>query len=83
MTTPVPTRFSDDEIKLIDSMVDAGVAENRSAVVRLAVARLGDVERRRETGRQIVDAYLAVPPTADEDGWAMASTIALLAGATE
>src|SRR5690606_3598789 len=31
-TTPIPTRFSDEELALIDALVQEGVGESRSAV---------------------------------------------------
>ena len=37
MTTPVPTRFSDEELALIDDLVAQGVAESRSALIRQAI----------------------------------------------
>jgi hypothetical protein len=34
MTTPVPTRFSDEELAMIVRLVDDGIAVSRSAVIR-------------------------------------------------
>jgi Arc/MetJ-type ribon-helix-helix transcriptional regulator len=77
MTTPVPTRFSDEEIEVIDRLVERGVGLNRSEVIRLAVERLADAIRRAETGARIADSYRERPQDADEDALAMASAIAL------
>lgn len=77
MTTPVPTRFSDDELAIIDALVSAGVAENRSAVIRKGVRHLADSVRRAEVGRTIAASYLARPQSADDDELAMASAMAL------
>jgi len=77
MTTPVPTRFSDDEIELIDELVAAGVGENRSAVIRRAVAHLADAARRASTGAAIANSYRQRPQTAGDDELAMASALAL------
>jgi Arc/MetJ-type ribon-helix-helix transcriptional regulator len=61
MTTPIPTRFSDEEVAMLDELVGDGVALNRSAVVRHAVRRLADEERRRRIGEQIAASYREVP----------------------
>jgi Arc/MetJ-type ribon-helix-helix transcriptional regulator len=57
MTTPVPTRFSPEEIKQLDELVAAGVGDSRSAVVRLAVGRLADAVRRAASGASIAESY--------------------------
>lgn len=77
MTTPVPTRFTDVELATIDQLVADGVAENRSAVVRLAVHRLADAESRARIGAAIAASYRALPQSEDEDESAMANAIAL------
>ena len=46
MSTPVPTRFTDDELALIDQLVAEGVGDNRSAVIRRGVLHLADSVRR-------------------------------------
>lgn len=78
MTTPVPTRFSDDELELIDRLVEAGVGENRSAVVRRAVHHLAEARRRSEIGAAIVASYRDQPQSAEDDDLAMASALALI-----
>ncbi len=77
MTTPVPTRFSDREIALLDELVAAGVGDNRSAVVRRAVAHLADEVRRTRTGAAIADSYRSTPQSAEDDDLALANAIAL------
>jgi Arc/MetJ-type ribon-helix-helix transcriptional regulator len=77
MTTPVPTRFSDDEIALLDALVEQGVGENRSAVIRRSVHHLADAVRRAGVGSAIAESYRAHPQTVDDDELAMASAIAL------
>lgn len=77
MTTPVPTRFSDDELAIIDALVDEGVGESRSAVIRQSVHHLADSVRRAKVGRTIAESYRKHPQTADDDDLAMASAIAL------
>ena len=77
MTTPVPTRFSDEEIELLDELVAAGIGETRSAVVREAVVRLADAVRRAEDGAAIAASYQESPQSADEDQLALANAIAM------
>lgn len=77
MTTPVPTRFSDEELALIDELVAEGVGESRSAVIRRAVMYLADAVRRAQVGATIADSYRQRPQTAEDDELAMASAIAL------
>jgi len=77
MTTPVPTRFSHEEIALLDELVAAGVGDNRSAVVRRAVAHLADAVQRARTGAAIADSYRGEPQSAGDDALAMANALAL------
>lgn len=77
MTTPVPTRFSDDELALIDELVDEGVGESRSAVIRQGVYQLADSVRRAKVGRVIAASYRSHPQTEGDDELAMASAVAL------
>lgn len=77
MTTPVPTRFIDDELALIDELVHGGVGESRSAVIRQGVHHLADSVRRARVGAAIAESYREHPQTPDDDELAMASAIAL------
>lgn len=77
MTTPVPTRFSDEELALIDELVDEGVGESRSAVIRQGVHHLADAVRRANVGAAIATSYRLLPQTVDDDELAMASAIAM------
>ena len=77
MTTPVPTRFSDHELALLDRLVGEGVGENRSAVVRRAVAELSEARRRIGIGSEIVESYQRIPQSVDDDDFAIASANAL------
>jgi Arc/MetJ-type ribon-helix-helix transcriptional regulator len=77
MTTPVPTRFSPDEIELLDELVAAGVGDSRSAVVRQAVVRLADAVRRGERGASIAASYREYPQSAEDDDLALANAIAM------
>jgi Arc/MetJ-type ribon-helix-helix transcriptional regulator len=77
MSTPIPTRFSDDELALIDDLVAAGIAESRSAVIRRGVHHLADAVRRAEVGRAIAESYRQRPQSAADDDLAIANAIAL------
>lgn len=77
MTTPVPTRFSDDELAVIDDLVAAGVGDTRSAVVRRAVTHLAETVRRARVGAAIAESYQRRPQTSEDDELAMASALAL------
>jgi hypothetical protein len=77
MTTPVPTRFSDDELGLIAQLVAEGLGDSRSAVIRRAVVHFADAVRRARIGAAIADSYRQRPQTAEDDELAMASAIAL------
>lgn len=77
MTTPVPTRFEDEELATIDRLIREGIGRNRSEVVRRAVAHLDDEVRRTAAGKQIAESYRAMPQDADDDAQAMANAVAL------
>lgn len=77
MTTPVPTRFSPEELTLLDELVAAGVGASRSAVVRQAVAHLADAVRRAGIGASIAASYRDVPQSVDDDDLAMANAMAM------
>jgi Arc/MetJ-type ribon-helix-helix transcriptional regulator len=77
MTTPVPTRFSDEELALIDGLIDEGVGDNRSAVIRRAVHHLADAVERARVGDSIAQSYRSRPQGPDDDDLAMASAMAM------
>ena len=77
MTTPVPTRFTDEELALIDELVDLGIAETRSAVIRRGVRDLAESVRRSRVGASIAASYREQPQTPEDDELAMASATAM------
>lgn len=77
MTTPVPTRFTDEELALIDALVNDGVGESRSAVIRQGVHDLAESVRRSRIGAAIADSYRAAPQAPEDDELAMASAVAM------
>lgn len=77
MTTPVPTRFTDQELALIDELVDEGVGASRSAVIRRGVHHLADSVQRARVGASIAQSYRERPQTPEDDELAMASATAM------
>ena len=77
MTTPVPTRFSDEELALIDELVSEGIGDSRSAVIRQGVRDLAESVRRSRVGAAIADSYRAAPQTPEDDELAMSSAMAM------
>lgn len=77
MTTPVPVRFTDGELALLDELVAAGEGENRSAVIRRSVQHLAESVRRARIGESIVASYRERPQGAAEDEAALANALAM------
>jgi Arc/MetJ-type ribon-helix-helix transcriptional regulator len=77
VTTPIPTRFTHDELAVIDQLVQAGIGDSRSAVIRRSVHHLADSVRRAGIGVAIARSYEEQPQTPEDDALAMASAIAL------
>lgn len=77
MTIPVPTRFTDEELALIDDLVNQGVGDSRSAVIRRGVHQLADLVRRAKLGADIAESYREHPQSPEDDDLAMASAIAM------
>jgi len=77
MTTPVPTRFSDAELRLIDDLVASGVGASRSSVIRRGIHHLADSVHRARVGAEIAASYRTNPQSDEDDALAMASALAL------
>lgn len=77
MTTPIPTRFSDEELAIIDRLVRQGVGENRSEVIRSGVRHLEDHTRRVRAGEAIAESYRSRPQSREDDDFAMANALAM------
>ena len=77
MTSPVPTRFSPEELAVIDLLVAEGVGTSRSDVIRRAVKHLNDVVRRDRAGKTIAESYRTRPQSPEDDALAMASALAM------
>lgn len=77
VTTPVPTRFSEADLALLDELVADGVGDSRSAVIRRALHRLAEEVRRAKVGAQIARSYSDQPQSPDDDQMAMVNATAL------
>jgi len=77
MARPIPTRFTDEELALIDALVAEGIGDSRSAVVRRGVHHLADSVRRARVGAALAESYRQRPQTSEEDALAMASALAM------
>jgi len=77
MTTPVPTRFTADELALLDELVDEGIGTSRSAVIRSSVHHLADSVRRARVGASIARSYQEHPQSPEDDALALASAMAM------
>ena len=77
MTTPVPTRFTDEELALIDELVAKGIGDSRSAVTRRGVHHLADAVHRAQIGAAIAQSYREQPQGSEDDALAMANAIAM------
>lgn len=77
MTTPVPTRFTDEELALIDELVTKGIGDSRSAVIRRGVHHLADAVRRAQMGDAIAQSYREHPQGPEDDALALANAIAM------
>ena len=78
MATPIPTRFSDEEIRQIDELVAAGIGSTRSDVIRRGLHHLVDAVQRAAVGAEIAESYRRHPQTAADDALAAASARALI-----
>lgn len=72
------TRVDDQLAVELDELVEAGVAANRSEVVRLAIRRLVDQHRRSEVANAIVAGYVRTPQTEAEIEWVDDATAAMI-----
>ena len=57
----VRTRFSDEELSVLDRLVSDGIGTSRENVIRQAVGWYDDALRRHRVGKAIEDHYLRHP----------------------
>ena len=64
--TQFVTRLDEGLADEVDALIEAGVVPSRSEAVRLGLRTLVEAQRRRRTGRQVVEGYRSQPQTNDE-----------------
>lgn len=75
-----PQPCADDattDFAIIDGLVDEGIGDSRSAVIRQGVHHLADSVCRANVGRAIAESYRAQPQSERDDDLAMANAMAL------
>lgn len=78
MATQLAVRFSDEEIAVLDELVQAGKADNRSAAVRFALEYLSEVRRLQRVAERDKAVYEAQPQLESEHAWSTAAAIAMI-----
>ena len=73
----VRTRFSDEELSVIDRLVTEGIGASRESVIQQAVYWYDDALKRHRVGKAIEDHYLRNPQTEADRAQAMANAVAL------
>lgn len=61
MTTQLIARVDEDLLAGVDSLIDLGVAANRSEIVRIALTELIERTHQAEVDRRMIAAYIATP----------------------
>lgn len=74
MSKMITVRLSDERTARLDALVVGGAYPSRSAALTAAVDELTAGAERRAIDRAIVEGYERIPPTAEEDAYARAST---------
>ncbi len=62
---------------MLDRLVNEGVADSRSAVIRLGLHELAESVQRARVGAIIAESYSQHPQTREDDELAMANAIAM------
>jgi Arc/MetJ-type ribon-helix-helix transcriptional regulator len=72
-TVQIAVRLPEGLLVELDELVRRGVYHNRAAAVRAGIEAVTELYRRQATDSAIVEGYKRTPPTAAEDGSAIAS----------
>ncbi len=72
-TEQIAVRVPTELLAETDELVSRGIYASRAAAVRAGLEAVAEAERRRAIDESIIDGYTRVPPTAEEDAWALAS----------
>jgi Arc/MetJ-type ribon-helix-helix transcriptional regulator len=65
----------DDRLSAIDDLVASGSHASRASVIIEAIDRLVAQLESERIDREIVEGYMRIPPTAEEEAWAEWSTV--------
>lgn len=79
MTTQLIARVDNDLLVGVDSLINLGVASNRSEIVRIALSELIERTRQAEVERRMIAAYLAQPQTEAEADRAHQAALRMIA----
>ncbi|WP_062518827.1 ribbon-helix-helix domain-containing protein [Demequina silvatica] len=69
MAVKLSISLPEDDIKVLDALVAAGAASNRSAAVHSAIERLVEAERERELEAQLIDAMREWKDSGEHAAW--------------
>jgi Arc/MetJ-type ribon-helix-helix transcriptional regulator len=72
-------RLDDRLAAAVDELVAAGAVPSRSEAIRIGLERLVEDHRRRQIGQAIVEGYRRIPQADDDEVWADAATIQMIA----
>lgn len=79
MTTQLIARVGDDLLLGVDSLINLGVASNRSEIVRIALSELIERTHQAEVERRMIAAYQAQPQTEAEADLAHQAALRMIA----
>ena len=79
MTVQLIARVDDELLMGVDSLINLGLAANRSEVVRIALTELIERTRQAEVDRRMVAAYVAHPQAQSEVARAHAAAMRMIA----
>jgi Arc/MetJ-type ribon-helix-helix transcriptional regulator len=72
-TEQIAVRLPSELLREIDELVARGTYASRAAAVRASIEAMMEAERRRAIDQAIIEGYTRIPPTPEEDAWALAS----------
>lgn len=79
MTSQLIARVDEALLLGVDSLIDLGVASNRSEVVRIALTELIERTHQAEVDRRMIAAYQATPQTTADADRAHAAALRMIA----
>jgi len=73
MSEQIAVRLPEDMVSALDELVGRGAYASRAAAVRAGLRAILEIERRRATDEAVVEGYLRVSPTPEEEAAAVSS----------